>query len=324
MGGTPEELAVKVDRGELDFVLDANATFDQVERYEADPKLTARVLTFPCDWLFAIPLNLALPPLDDVHVRRAVSLAMDKRGLRELLNAQTFWWGYAWGETIGHIASDAVTSNLLVGYDPYRTTDGKGNLARARREMALSRYDSNGDGVCDKHSCRNLRLLTWNEAGLPKMAALVRRNLARIGLDVDVTVAADYNDYLTETVPSKRTAMTVGDLWGGRVPERVHILRSAVCQTRVERLERLAGRRHHEPARGLGLSRGDGSQRRRSNRALSAAHRPIAGRVLGPDRPSVDGDDRALGSVCTPRSFIRGLGPYHELRPRPVHGSGIA
>ena len=121
MTGTAEEDSRKVDRGELDLVFDANAPVDQVARYRTDPELSKRTITVPCDWVFAIPMNLAVRPFDDIHVRKAVSLAINKAGLRRLLNARPFWWGYAWGIPTGHIAIDAITENLLVGYDPYRT-----------------------------------------------------------------------------------------------------------------------------------------------------------------------------------------------------------
>jgi peptide/nickel transport system substrate-binding protein len=218
IGGTPEEVAQRVDRGELDLVFDANAPVEQVERYQADAGLRERVVTFPCDWVFAIPMNLAVPPFDDVNVRRAVSLAIDKAGLRELLNAHPFWWGYPWGGPTGHMSVDALTDNLLVDYDPYRGAGDRGDPSRARRAMAVSRYDSDGDGVCDDPACKSVRLLTWREAALPEMASLVRENLEQIGIVLDVTVADDYNAYLEQTVPSAGIAATVGDLWGGEYP----------------------------------------------------------------------------------------------------------
>lgn len=218
IGGTVEGVARKVDRGEVDLMFDANAPVEQVERYRADANLRKRAITFPCDWVFAIPMNLAAPPFDDVHVRKAVSLAIDKAGLRRLLNARPFWWGYAWGGPTGHLSIDALTENLLVNYDPYKTPGARADPARARTEMALSRYDSDRDGVCDRPACKNVRLLTWREAALPQMAALVRDDLEQIGIALDVEVADDYDTYLERTAPHARTAATIGDLWGGEYP----------------------------------------------------------------------------------------------------------
>lgn len=84
--------------------------------------------------------------------------------------------------------------------------------------MALSRYDSDGDGVCDDPVCKKVRFVTWREVALPTMADLVRDNLQQIGITLDVKVAANYNVYLEETAPSTRTAATLGDLWGGEYP----------------------------------------------------------------------------------------------------------
>ena len=218
MTGTAEEDSRKVDRGELDLVFDANAPVDQVARYRSDPELRKRTITMPCDWVFAIPMNLAIRPFDDIHVRKAVSLAINKAGLRRLLNSRPFWWGYAWGAPTGHIAIDAITENLLVDYDPYRTPAEKGSVARARAEMARSDYDQDGDGVCDDPACKDLRLVTWREVALPEMAARVRDDLEQIGITLDVRVEADYDAYLKATAPATRTAATIGDLWGGEYP----------------------------------------------------------------------------------------------------------
>jgi peptide/nickel transport system substrate-binding protein len=218
MGGTAEQASRKVDRGEVDLVFDANAPVEQAERYRRDPELRDRAITIPCDWVFAIPMNLAVRPFDDIHVRKAVNLAVNKAGLRRLLNDRPFWWGYAWGTPTGHISIDAITRNLLVGYDPYRTAGDRGDLEKAKTEMARSRYDSDSDGVCDDPACKNVRILTWREVALPKMAAFVRDSLEQIGIGLDVDVAPDYETYLERSVPSSRTAATIGDLWGGEYP----------------------------------------------------------------------------------------------------------
>jgi peptide/nickel transport system substrate-binding protein len=218
MDGTVEKDSRKVDSGELDLVFDANAPVEQVARYRRDPELRKRTITMPCDWVFAIPMNLALRPFDDIHVRRAVSFAINKAGLRRLLNARPFWWGYAWGVPTGHISIDAITENLLVDYDPYGTPGDKGSVARARAEMARSRYDENRDGVCDAPACTRLRLVTWREVALPRMAARVRDDLRRIGITLEVRVENDYNAYRKATAPATHTAATIGELWGGEYP----------------------------------------------------------------------------------------------------------
>jgi peptide/nickel transport system substrate-binding protein len=218
MAGNVEEDSRKVDRGELDLVFDANAPVDQVARYERDPELSERTITVPCDWVFAIPMNTAVRPFDDIHVRKAVSLAINKAGLRRLLNARPFWWGYAWGTPTGHLSIDAITENLLVDYDPYRTPGDKGSVARARGEMARSGYDQDRDGICDDPACKRVRFVTWNEVALPRMAARVRDDLEQIGITLDVHVEEDYVAYQTATVPKTQTAGTIGDLWGGEYP----------------------------------------------------------------------------------------------------------
>ena len=49
----------------------------------------------------------------------------------------------------GHIFPDGLLDNKLKDYDPYATDDDHGDLALAQAEMAQSKYDTDGDGVCD-------------------------------------------------------------------------------------------------------------------------------------------------------------------------------
>lgn len=87
-----------------------------------------------------LSLNLAVPPFDDVHVRRAVNLAVDKA---TIIHRCCVVSGPA-----SHYVVDNLTDNLLASYAPYATPGDAGDIQAARAEMALSRYDVNGDGRC--------------------------------------------------------------------------------------------------------------------------------------------------------------------------------
>lgn len=209
-GASPKEAAAKVDSGELDLVWDVNAPLDQIQRYASDPNLEKRLLTDPADFVWAVAMNLAVPPVDDVHVRKAVAYAIDKEGLRRLLASQAFDFGPTPGQVAGHAAPNSVTANLLFEYDPYTTLGNEGDLERARSEMAKSAYDRDRDGVCDHRACRALRLLVWRDGALTQMAALIERNLQGIGIDLEVTVlpslAAAFEAYGD---PTERFAMAM-------------------------------------------------------------------------------------------------------------------
>jgi peptide/nickel transport system substrate-binding protein len=212
-GGTPAGAAAAVDKGALDLVFDASAPVDQVHRYLADPSLKRRVFVYPSVWLYVIPMNLALPPFDDVHVRRAVNWAIDKAALVRLANSKRFlFFGPLYGTVATHIGVDSVEHDLLQNYDPFATPAHRGDLQAARRELARSRYDRNHDGICDAPACKNVLALTYRDGALPAMAALVRDDLKRIGIDLRIRVIPGLTDLAANARPRDKVALVIGAL----------------------------------------------------------------------------------------------------------------
>jgi peptide/nickel transport system substrate-binding protein len=211
-GGTAAGDAAAVDKGALDMVFDRNPPVDQVRRYLTDPRLKKRVFRYPGDLLYFLPMNLALPPFDDVHVRRAVNWAIDKAGLVRLGNSKpSFFIGPLYGTVATHVGVDSVEDGLLQNYDPYGTPANEGDLRAARREMAKSRYDRNHDGICDAPACKNLLAVTWMDTAQPAMAALVRKDLKRIGIDLRIKVKREvYFDSGREAPPRAKIALLIG------------------------------------------------------------------------------------------------------------------
>jgi ABC-type transport system substrate-binding protein len=211
-GGTPAGAAAAVDKGALDLVFDASAPVDQVNRYLANPSLKKRVFLYPADYFFFLPMNVALPPFDDVHVRRAVNWAIDKAGLVRLSNSKRYFFaGPLYGTVATHIGVGSVENDLLHDYDPYATRAHRGDLQAARREMARSRYDRDRDGICDAPACKNGLLLTWRDGAQPAIAALVRRDLKRIGIDLRIRVKPEvYLDFGREASPRAKIALLIG------------------------------------------------------------------------------------------------------------------
>ena len=175
IGGTLEEAAARVEDGEIDFVFNAGsppqAPAEQIERYYADPDL-GQVYAHSRDILRYIEMNLALPPFDDIHVRRAINLVIDKAGLIELAGERT-------GTIAGHMVLDSLEDNLLLGYDPYGTPGSHGDPAAARDEMSLSPYDTDGDGRCDDPACADVQMVTFRLS--PDETGLVRTIWPRSG-----------------------------------------------------------------------------------------------------------------------------------------------
>ena len=205
VGGTLTELSSRVDRGELDFVYSAGsppqAPLEQVARFDGDPSL-GQVHRDTRDITRLLWFNLALPPFDDLHVRRAVNLVIDKSRL------------IAEGEGVaaGHIVLDSVEQDLLKGHAPLGRPDGGGDMEAAMEEMRSSRYDTDGDGVCDAAACSDVSMLTFFRLREEQAQALVE-DLARIGIAV-VPKLDDPGQPLTDWLdPVERNGMYAGGVW---------------------------------------------------------------------------------------------------------------
>lgn len=107
-------LSDEVEAGKLDLVLDANPPPNQADRYASEPSLTKRLYRDPANRVRFMEMNLAVPPFDDPHVRRAVNLVFDKgavRGFAEQLGHP--------GEVADHLAPDSLESDLLASAAGY-------------------------------------------------------------------------------------------------------------------------------------------------------------------------------------------------------------
>jgi hypothetical protein len=132
-------------------------------------------------------MRLSVPPFDDVHVRRALNFVINKRRFLDLCCVAS---GPA-----QHVIVNSTLDDLLIDYAPYASPDSAGDVAKARAEMAQSRYDTDHDGRCDAPACRNIRHLDVKGYELPLP------ELAKIGLHVkywlvpdDATFAAAIED----------------------------------------------------------------------------------------------------------------------------------
>lgn len=211
LGGDADELATGVEQGKLDMMFGAGATAEQVERYRGDPAMADRLFVDPKDVVFPVTMNLAVPPFDDVHVRRAVNLAIDKAGLVELLTRPPYGpFGFSVGILATHIAPDSLEGDLLSGYDPYPH-----DLDEAREEMRLSAHDIDGDGRCDASVCRDVVALV---NGQPLQGRSIQRDLAAIGIDLDIEPLPVGAFFRRLNDPASRVPMGIGAAWGKDYP----------------------------------------------------------------------------------------------------------
>ena len=213
IGGTEEDIANKIDAGEVDLNIDGVPPAQQLRKYQTDPELKDQVHVYPSDASRYLSFNVAEPPFDDIHVRKAVSLALDKEGMRRLRGGPLF------GEIAGHIMLDTITDGLLSDFDPYPSEGNQGDLEAAKEEMAQSKYDSDGDGVCDAPECEGILSVTDEADPYPDQAALIQDNLQPLGLSLDVKQFERTTMYDKCLDPSTHTAFCLAPSWGKDYPD---------------------------------------------------------------------------------------------------------
>jgi len=200
IGGTAEDNQNKVDAGELDVEYDGIPPAEAIRRYSTDPELQDQIFVNSSDGVRFLWMNLAVPPFDDLAVRRAINYAIDRDGLRRLRG----------GETVGDIATHMIIPSLegdaLGDYDPFPSPNHAGDLEAAKAEMANSKYDTDGDGICDAPECENVLFVTDEASPYAEQAALVQDNLEPLGITLDVKAferSTMYNKYFNpkEHVP---------------------------------------------------------------------------------------------------------------------------
>ena len=215
LGGSDDEIARKVDEGELDLVYVGSPPFDQVARYDEDPQLADRVFRNADDVMYAVTMNLALPPFDDVHVRRAVGRAIDKAALVSLLAEPPHGpFGSSWATVATHVAPDGLEGRLLRAFDP-----DPFDPAAARAEMVDSVYDRTGDGRCDVAACRGVRTIVLDEGVIPEQARVIRGALADLGIELTLKMHPPGTFFSKIGVGRNQFPIGIAYGWGADFPE---------------------------------------------------------------------------------------------------------
>jgi len=165
----------------------------------------ARLHVNQSDFISQILINTAQPPFDDLHVRRAANYIVNKARLVELVTM-----GFPI-RPAHHLVPDAMEDNLLVDYRPYASPGDAGDLEAAKREMALSTYDSNGDGLCDAPECVGVTILSRDRpAGIGQS---VREDLAQIGIEgtLDIRDTEEFFDIFAD--PTRHVGVYASLAW---------------------------------------------------------------------------------------------------------------
>ena len=117
--------------------------------------------------------------------------------------------------SFGHIAPDFSEDNLLRDYVPYLF-----DLDAARREMALSAYDHNGDGVCDDPACDKVFALDTLGRAEPHTEQVWIDGLRQIGITLEIRRIPQHNNrfYEISADPTRKIALNLGTFWFGDYP----------------------------------------------------------------------------------------------------------
>lgn len=211
-GAEASVLQKQVENDEIDTVFSNGVAPETLQTFQSDPDLQDQIHMHPSYGNYWLSMNLAVPPFDDIHVRKAVNYAVNKEGWRR------FSGGEVSGTIATHFTPDTLLNNLLADYDPYPTPDHLGadseeGLQAAKDEMAQSKYDTDGDGVCDAPECEGILAIgvvgTQSEAA----DALVKANLEKIGLQLNLRSLENSAAYRQIFDPRAQVALNMFAGW---------------------------------------------------------------------------------------------------------------
>ena len=258
--------------------------------------------------------RLALLHLDErdaAAVRRrpcaaGAELGVDKAALREAGGG-----GPAGRPIAHHLVPDTLLDGELDGFAPFKTPGDRGDLARAKAEMAKSKYATRR-GVCIAKACKAAYLAPLLDcpcyAAGQRIAPLVRESAAKLG----ITLAQHSFRFDRFLDPSRNIPMVVNaDYWvAGPSDPSIFVDRlfGGASIARSTWNASLVGITPAQAAR-LGVKgRVKCAERRRRHRRVQRTRRPRAHRVLRPTRPQ-------LTAEVVPADPARLAEPHQHPRP---------
>lgn len=203
------DLEQKVIAGDTDFI--QTPTPSTLRKFVQDPELKEQLHINAGDRTWYITMNMAEPPFDDIHVRKAANLVMDKEGLRRA------WGGETTGEIATHIVPDTLVNGLLDDYDPYPSEGFAGDVEAAKEEMKQSKYDTDGDGLCDDPVCDGVLQIGSNTPPNTEMLPVVESSFEKIGITLDSREVTDA--YTPITTVKKEVPVSIRPGWGKDYPD---------------------------------------------------------------------------------------------------------
>jgi peptide/nickel transport system substrate-binding protein len=164
------------EAGDNDMVYDGVPPPQVLQQYQGSEQLHVN----PSDGVRYVAMNVAQPPFDDIHVRKAMNFVLDKDAMRQTRGGPLF------GEIANHTIPDTLLDFQLQDYNPYPSPNSQGDIEAAKAEMQQSAYDSDGDGVCDAPECEDVLLIADREDPYPDQNAIIVDGAEQIGITFDV------------------------------------------------------------------------------------------------------------------------------------------
>ena len=182
--GDPDKIYRRISEGRTDLA-SGSPGLNVIRRYTSRARLRDNLHVEAGDRIWYISMNLTEPPFDDVHVRRAANLVMDKDYLVRT------WGGDILGDVATHILPNGMLGGTLRSFDPYPSRNHAGDAAAARREMKRSRYDEDGDGLCDGPACSGVLHVSRSSSPWPAMSGIIESSFRKIGIELDTKAEDD-------------------------------------------------------------------------------------------------------------------------------------
>jgi peptide/nickel transport system substrate-binding protein len=199
----------KVQQGTLDASFTNQPPKTILQQYLTQPDKKKLIHFDSGDRTWYITMNWATPPFDDIHVRKAVNLIMDKAAMLQA------WGGSSFGQIATHIMPPIVLNDQLKqDYDPYASPGFHGDQAKAADEMKQSKYDSNKDGTCDAPQCKNMVMINRNVTPWTDLEPVVVSSLAKIGIQVKPRELATSAAYTTIQTVKNNIPIALNAGWG--------------------------------------------------------------------------------------------------------------
>jgi len=214
VGTSSEDMFNQIDRGEIDLHLDGVPPPQLLRKFQQDEERRDQVHVGSADGTRYLAFNIAAPPFDDIHVRKAANYVLDKDGMRRIRGGEVV------GEIAGHIIPSTLLGDRLADYDPYATPNGQGDIEAAKNEMRQSKYDTDGDGICDAEECKGVIGVQDEAFPYSDQNALLLDNFGSIGIELDIKSGERSNFmYARCQDPGADWAICLGPGWGKDYPD---------------------------------------------------------------------------------------------------------